>query len=108
MVTRNHDERAGRPAFSNDPGQGQPVHRSWHAQVGDDRDDLGCRTRHARHPAETTGRVSLGIELNPAYVDVAVERWQRFTGSAAMLEGSMEPFDDLFHWKAPVPGKPPN
>ena len=30
--------------------------------------------------AETTGRVCLGIELNPAYVDVAVERWQRFTG----------------------------
>ncbi len=29
--------------------------------------------------AETTGRVCLGIELNPAYVDVAVERWQRFT-----------------------------
>ena len=45
--------------------------------------------------AETTGRVCLGIELNPAYVDVAVERWQRFTGKAAMLEGSMERFDDL-------------
>ena len=38
--------------------------------------------------AETTGRVCLGIELNPAYVDVAVERWQRFTGKAAVLEGS--------------------
>ena len=30
--------------------------------------------------AETTGRVCFGIELNPAYVDVAIERWQRFTG----------------------------
>ena len=30
--------------------------------------------------AETTGRVCYGIELNPAYVDVAVERWQQFTG----------------------------
>jgi DNA modification methylase len=38
--------------------------------------------------AETTGRVCLGIELNPAYVDVAVERWQRFTGKAATLDGS--------------------
>ena len=37
--------------------------------------------------AETTGRVCLGIELNPAYVDVAVERWQRFTGKAAVLDG---------------------
>ena len=42
--------------------------------------------------AETTGRVCLGIELNPAYVDVAVERWQRFTGKSAVLDGSGEPF----------------
>ena len=45
--------------------------------------------------AETTGRVCLGIELNPAYVDVAVERWQRFTGKAAVLDGSGESFADL-------------
>ncbi len=38
--------------------------------------------------AETTGRVCLGIELNPAYVDVAVERWQQFTGQQATLEGT--------------------
>ena len=31
----------------------------------------------------------------PAYVDVAVERWQRFTGKAAMLDGSGEDFADL-------------
>ena len=37
--------------------------------------------------AETTGRICLGIELNPAYVDVAIERWQRFTGQAATLDG---------------------
>ena len=45
--------------------------------------------------AETTGRVCLGIELNPAYVDVAVERWQRFTGKAAVLEGNGLSFDKL-------------
>jgi DNA modification methylase len=45
--------------------------------------------------AETTGRVCLGIELNPAYVDVAVERWQRFTGKAAVLDGLGEDFDGL-------------
>ena len=45
--------------------------------------------------AETTGRVCLGIELNPAYVDVAVERWQRFTGKAAVLDGADQPFDHL-------------
>ena len=42
--------------------------------------------------AETTGRVCLGIELNPAYVDVAIERWQRFTGQHALFVTG-EPFD---------------
>ena len=45
--------------------------------------------------AETTGRVCLGIELNPAYVDVAVERWQRFTGQEATLDGDGRSFDDV-------------
>jgi DNA modification methylase len=45
--------------------------------------------------AETTGRVCLGVELNPAYVDVAVERWQRFTGKPAVLDGSGERFDEV-------------
>ena len=30
--------------------------------------------------AETCGRLSLSMELDPAYVDVAVLRWQAFTG----------------------------
>ena len=45
--------------------------------------------------AETTGRVCHGIELNPVYVDVAIERWQRFTGGVASLEGGSENFDEL-------------
>jgi DNA modification methylase len=45
--------------------------------------------------AETTGRVCLGIELNPAYIDVAVERWQQFTGQAAVLEGDGRSFEEL-------------
>ena len=44
--------------------------------------------------AETTGRVCLGIELNPAYVDVAVERWQQFTGQNAVLDGTDLTFAD--------------
>ena len=35
-----------------------------------------------------------GIELNPAYVDVALERWQRFTGKDAFLEGQTRTFAD--------------
>jgi len=45
--------------------------------------------------AETTGRVCLGIELNPAYVDVAVERWQQFTGQTAVLDGDGRNFDEI-------------
>ena len=45
--------------------------------------------------AETTGRVCHGIELNPAYVDVAVERWQQFTGQAATLDGTDQTFAEL-------------
>ena len=45
--------------------------------------------------AETTGRVCLGVELNPSYVDVAVQRWQEFTGQKAILEADHRTFDDL-------------
>ena len=38
--------------------------------------------------AEMTGRVCHAIELDPAYVDVAVARWQAFTGETATLEAN--------------------
>ncbi len=37
--------------------------------------------------AEITGRSCHAIELMPQYVDVAVERWQAFTGDVARLDG---------------------
>ena len=36
-----------------------------------------------------------GLELNPAYVDVAIERWQSFTGANAVLSETGENFADL-------------
>jgi DNA modification methylase len=45
--------------------------------------------------AETIGRVCFGIELNPAYVDVAIDRWQQFTGANAVLAETGETFTDL-------------
>jgi len=35
--------------------------------------------------AEETGRICYAMELNPAYVDVAVTRWENFTGKKAEL-----------------------
>ena len=45
--------------------------------------------------AETTGRLCYGVELNPTYVDVAIERWQAFTGEEAVLLDSGETFAAL-------------
>jgi DNA modification methylase len=42
--------------------------------------------------AEMTGRACHAIELSPAYVDVALLRWQEFTGQEAVLEGSGQGF----------------
>jgi DNA modification methylase len=50
--------------------------------------------------AETTGRICLGIELNPAYVDVAVQRWQRFTGQSAVLDGDRRSYDEIRNGRA--------
>ena len=44
--------------------------------------------------AEMTGRVCAGLELNPAYVDVIVRRWQLFTGRAATHQASGHSFDE--------------
>lgn len=45
--------------------------------------------------AEVTGRVCCGLELDPKYVDVVVERWQGLTGKKATLEGSGRTFDAI-------------
>lgn len=37
--------------------------------------------------AEVTGRRCLGLEIDPKYVDVVVERWQKLSGKEATLEG---------------------
>ena len=43
--------------------------------------------------AEMTGRSCIAIELDPAYVQIAVERWMKFTGLPATLDG--KPFDQV-------------
>jgi len=45
--------------------------------------------------AERTGRLCYGIELDPAYVDTIVRRWQSFTGLRATHAGSGRAFNDL-------------
>jgi DNA modification methylase len=45
--------------------------------------------------AEMTGRVCRAIEIAPGYVDVAVKRWQDFTGQPAVLDGDGRSFDTV-------------
>src|SRR5437764_14269947 len=45
--------------------------------------------------AEMTGRACHAIELNPAYVDVGVKRWQDFAGGQATLEGDGRTFNEM-------------
>ena len=42
-----------------------------------------------------TGRVAHAIEIAPAYIDVAVKRWQAFTGQQATLDGDGRSFDQI-------------
>lgn len=43
---------------------------------------------------EQTGRRCYAMELSPQYVDVAVRRWQQFTGQTAVLEATGQPFPE--------------
>lgn len=45
--------------------------------------------------AEMTGRSCHAIELSPAYVDVAIKRWQDFTGQSATLEADGRTFAEV-------------
>jgi DNA modification methylase len=45
--------------------------------------------------AQRVGRVCYGMEIEPRYVDVAIQRWQRHTGGNAIHESSGKRFDDL-------------
>lgn len=45
--------------------------------------------------AEMTGRRCFAIELSPAYVDVAVKRWEDFAGRTAVLEATGQSFREV-------------
>jgi DNA modification methylase len=45
--------------------------------------------------AERTGRRARGIEIDPVYVDVAVKRWQDYTGKSAILAVGKKTFEEI-------------
>jgi DNA modification methylase len=45
--------------------------------------------------AERTGRQAVLLEIDPAYVDVIVRRWEETNGQPAILDGEDRTFDDV-------------
>lgn len=52
--------------------------------------------------AEMTGRICHAIELDPAYVDVCIKRWQDFTGEKATLDGDGRTFQEIAAERLPA------
>jgi DNA modification methylase len=55
--------------------------------------------------AERVGRICCGIELDPAYVDVAIRRWQRQTGEQAVHAESGKTFEEISKEREGVRGR---
>jgi DNA modification methylase len=53
--------------------------------------------------AERTGRRARGIELDPRYVDVAIRRWQAYTGKQATLATSGQCFEEIEEQRQATP-----
>ena len=52
--------------------------------------------------AEDTRRICYGLEIQAAYVDVIVLRWQNLTGKAAVLDGDGRAFDEMSAERVPA------
>ena len=57
--------------------------------------DCFCGTGTSIIAAEKLGRIGYGIEIDPKYVDVIVQRWQDFTGKKAIHEKTNKTFDEM-------------
>ena len=53
--------------------------------------------------AERTGRKARALEIDPTYVDVAVRRWQTYTGKSAVFSGSGETFETIAEQRSAKP-----
>jgi DNA modification methylase len=52
--------------------------------------------------AERVGRRGYGIEIDAGYVDVAIRRWQQFSGKDAILESTKQTFGEVLAARASV------
>jgi DNA modification methylase len=57
--------------------------------------DCFCGTGTTIIAAEKLGKIGYGIEIDPKYCDVIINRWQDFTGQQAIHESSGKTFDEM-------------
>jgi DNA methylase len=74
------------------PNNSSPGQAVYDAFIGSSTTMIAC---------ELTGRHCLGIELNPAYVDVGILRWQNFSGGVATLESTGQTFVEVMADRQP-------
>jgi len=53
--------------------------------------------------AERTGRRAAALEIDPHYVDVAVRRWQDYSGKPAVLAATNKTFEEVAEERARAP-----
>jgi DNA modification methylase len=53
--------------------------------------------------AERVGRRGYGIEIDPLYVDLAIRRWQAFTGRDAVLASTEQTFEETLEARNSTP-----
>lgn len=69
-------------------------------KVGDSVLDCFCGSGTTLIAAEKSGRVGYGIELDPAYVDVAIQRWQKVSGKDAIHADTGQSFVEVAQVRA--------
>jgi DNA modification methylase len=58
--------------------------------------------------AELTERVCYGLELDPKYIDVILQRWESLSGKNAVLDGDGRTFSAISAERLAAPGTPTN
>jgi DNA modification methylase len=65
------------------------------SEVGDTIYEPFCGSGTAIIAAETTGRLCLAMEIDSAYCDVTIQRWQAMLAEPAVLDGEDRTFADI-------------
>lgn len=65
--------------------------------------DPFCGSGSVLIAAERTARKARALEIDPTVVDVAVRRWQTYSGKPAVLAANGEAFESLAKRRAPEP-----